>query len=340
MSKTNTVAAPAALTAEDQIQTRMSRDLAKASATLNAQEARYLVDLYYIYQEDRKRNANQELALGTSGEPHSVIAFFTKQNTTLEAQVKRVLDKYTDEHPVGKWLKEIYGIGPVIAAGLLAHIDISQCPTAGHIWRYAGLDPTSEWIGREKAEKLAKEIEEQRGKLTPQELMLAMCSHTNRNPGRTEENLMEDCDGTLIRTKVIAYFAKRPWNASLKTLCWKVGQSFMKFSNNEDCVYGQLYRQRKEYETHRSESGQMAEYAASRVSKVGTQTEAYKAYAAGKLPPGQIDARARRWAVKIFLSHLHQVWYEYHFGKPAPAPYPIAIQGHAHKIEPRQLKVA
>jgi hypothetical protein len=63
---------------------------------------------------------------------------------------------------------------------------------------------------------------------------------------------------------------------------------------------------------------------------VGKSTEAFKHYSAGRLPPGQIDARARRYAVKLFLSHLHEVWYKAHFGKAPPLPYPIAILGHAH----------
>lgn len=44
----------------------------------------------------------------------------------------------------------ITGIGPVIAAGLLAHIDIEKAPTVGHIWRFAGLDPTVTWGRGEK----------------------------------------------------------------------------------------------------------------------------------------------------------------------------------------------
>jgi hypothetical protein len=38
----------------------------------------------------------------------------------------------------------------VLAAGLLAHIEIDKAPTAGGIWRFAGLDPTAIW---EKGQK-------------------------------------------------------------------------------------------------------------------------------------------------------------------------------------------
>ena len=65
---------------------------------------------------------------------------------------------------------------------------------------------------------------------------------------------------------------------------------------------------------------------------IGKNTEAYKWYSQGKLPPAHIQARAKRYAVKIFLSHLFSVWYELDRGKLPPKPYAIAILNHAHEI--------
>lgn len=254
---------------------RMTRDIATAATKLTDDEARYLVDAYYMMQEDRKRAHNQVRALGESAEPNGVMQWLATQSETLELQIKRALDKYTQAHPMGGWMRQVYGIGPVISAGMLAHIDITRAPTAGHIWRYAGLDPTVRW---EKGQR-------------------------------------------------------RPWNARLKVLCWKAGQSFMKFSNQPECYYGRIYRERKAYEIARNDAGTNAEIAATLKERVGKDTEAYQHYSAGKLPPGQIDARARRYAVKLFLSHLQGAWYKQHFGVEPPLPYPIAILGHAHMIE-------
>lgn len=253
---------------------RLQNDIARAATFLSDDEARFLVDYYYIAQEDRKRSTNQQRALQAVREPNAVISWLANQSGTLEKQILRVLDKYTEAHVMGSWMRGIYGIGPVISAGLLAHIDITKAPTVGHIWSFAGLDPRTVW---EKGHK-------------------------------------------------------RPWNAALKTLCWKVGQSFMKFSNHPNCFYGHLYRQRKEYEIKRNDEGGNAEAAAVGAAKVGKTTEAYKYYSVGKLPPAQIDARARRWAVKIFLSHLHAEWYRRHYNTEPPKPFAIAILGHAHEI--------
>ena len=51
------------------------------------------------------------------------------------------------------------------------------------------------------------------------------------------------------------------------------------------------------------------------------------------MPDFNIDARARRYAVKIFLSHLHAVMYWEEYKKAPPKPFAIQHLGHAHEIE-------
>lgn len=256
---------------------RLTRDLATASATLGVSEARYLVDAYYTVQEYRMAAGNQRRALLESGEPHAVLQWLYTQMETLEKQIARALGKWADSQDLGQWAQSIIGIGPVITAGLLAHIDISKAPTAGHIWRYAGLDPTSRW---EKGQK-------------------------------------------------------RPWNADLKVICWKIGESFVKFSGNERDVYGKVYAERKLYEQEHNERGDYAEAARRALERnIGKETDAYKAYSSGKLPPAHIHARAKRYAVKLFLSHYHHVAYELAYNAPPPRPYIIEHGGHTDFVAP------
>ena len=255
---------------------KVSKDIRTASAVMGKQEARYLVDMYYQIQDYRKATANQCRAM--SDEPHEVLEWFLKNAELMEGQIKTALGRYADHDPVGHWMMGICGIGPVIAAGLLAHIDIEKAPTVGHIWNFAGLNPDQTW-----------------------------------NKGE-----------------------KRPWNADLKVLCWKIGQSFVKVSNNPNDVYGKVYKERKEYETAKNEAGEYAEQAKAKLErfKIGKDTEAYKYYSEGKLPPAHIQQRAERYAVKLFLSHLHEVWYKQHYGTEPPKPFAIAQLGHAHYIAP------
>jgi len=289
---------------------RLTKDIKQAASTLSPREARYLVDLYYQMQDNRKRADGQIRAMSTDAEPHATIDWFSNQSSSLESRIKSVLDVYSMSIPIGAWSREIIGIGPVIAAGLIAHIDIARgtkrdkcdcctntvererlikarklkaddtvcsghpVETVGHIWRYAGLDPTMKWEKK----------------------------------------------------------TKRPWNASLKVLCWKIGESFVKVSGHNDDVYGKIYIQRKEYEAARNETGYNRDVALDRAATVSKATDAYKSYSIGKLPPAHIHARAKRYAVKLFLSHWHEAAYRYEFGEDPPLPYPIAILGHAHKI--------
>lgn len=257
---------------------RLTKDIKAAAAILSNDEARFLVDAYYKMQDDRKRGDNQVRALDESHEPNDVLRWLADQSGSLERQVQRALDAYSAANPVGVWARSVVGIGPVIAAGLLAHIDITKAPTVGHIWRFAGLDPTLNWSKGDK----------------------------------------------------------RPWNADLKTLCWKIGESFVKVSGNPEAYYGQIYKQRKDYEQANNDAGTYAAQAAAKLEKfkIGKTTEAYAHYAAGHLPPAHIHARAKRYAVKLFLSHWHEVAYRAHYGCEPPLPYPIAILGHAHKIKP------
>jgi hypothetical protein len=315
-----------------QATTRLSRDMANAAKTLSGKEARYLVDAYYTMQQYRIAAAGQIRSMNETEEPHEVLRWFFTQDETLENQIKRALDMWTDGAHMGRWAKSICGIGPVISAGLLAHIDITKCPTVGHIWRIAGLDPTSKWLGRDKAGTLVKEC-----CATSRPTTEELCSIANLVSRKLDRLVSQagDKDGLITRKSLSSALAKRPWNAGLKTLCaFKLGESFVKVQNNENDVYGKVFVARKKLEQERNEAGAFAEQAKAALSakNYDKTTEAYKAYVEGKLPPAHIHARARRYAVKLFLAHYHAEAYRKHYGQEPPLPYPIAVLGHAHMI--------
>jgi hypothetical protein len=127
---------------------------------------------------------------------------------------------------------------------------------------------------------------------------------------------------------------KRPWNADLKVLCWKIGESFVKVSGRPNSFYGKIYAERKAYEVKRNDDGLNAKTATEIVAsgKYKRKTVAREAYKAGRLPDAHVHARAKRFAVKLFLSHWHAVACERVLHKPAPMPYVIQHLGHAHII--------
>lgn len=129
---------------------------------------------------------------------------------------------------------------------------------------------------------------------------------------------------------------KRPFNADLKVLCWKIGESFVKTKGNPEGWYGHAYDYRKAIEQENNENGLYAEQAAHILAtkKIGKETEAYAAYSQGKLPAGHLHARAKRWAVKLFLSHYHNVAYQIEFGKEPPMIYAVNVLGHSDYVAP------
>jgi hypothetical protein len=277
---------------------RLTRDLRKAAATLTPSQARFCVARYYQIQRMRITTAN--IGRTQAESPNEFINHMADYYTQAEKNIASALDAFAKADPRGKWLLSICGIGPVIAAGLLAHIDVTDRPTAGHVWRFAGLDPNVKW---EKGQK-------------------------------------------------------RPFNANLKVLAWKAGESFVKVQNNDSDVYGKLYAKRKVQEWERNLAGDFA----AQVKKVDKATDAFvwyagcltpdnaRQYLAGAknlaevkgepgtgtpmLPPAHIHSRSTRWAVKLFLSHVHHVFWETATGTPPPKPFALEHMGHVHYIPP------
>jgi hypothetical protein len=309
---------------------KLTKDLKEAAAEMGPHEIRYLVDGYYALQEYRKASGNQLRAAKEAGEPASILEWIFKQSDKLEVRIKMALDKWTDAQAAGKWLKSLVGIGPVLSAGLLANIEIEKAPTAGHIWSFAGLDPSVKWLGREGAQKVVAEIVGKK-KLTAEHI-----EQISRKIHVRSSRLTKDAtkDGKLKRDLLIKSIAKRPWNASLKTLCWKIGDCMVKFHNDPKCFYGHLYAKRKTREVEGNNSGKFKDLAARTLKEKNFRDkDTIKTYESGKLPDGRIDLRARRWAVKILLSHLHEVLYWTKLGKKPPVPYAFTKSEHTHYIE-------
>jgi len=290
-----------------------------------------MVDLYYQIQEFRKAAKNQVRAGDEAAEPNFLIEWLGDEFGAIESMIKKSMDVYTDEHAVGRWAKSIFGVGPVLAGGFLASIDITRAPTAGSIWRYAGVDPTIEFLGKKKAAELVGEILGKSKKVTDEHL-----AKIAGRVGRTADKLRgmaSDETGKVTRTSLTKALAKRPWNGRLKVLTWKFADCVKKHSGNDKCFYGKLYQQYKADLIARNERLEFRVAAEEGARRVGRHTEAYKHYTEGKLPPGHLDARAMRWVGKLFLSHYHAIAYEAHYGEPPPKPYAIAILGHKDMIE-------
>lgn len=324
---------------------KLTQELKQDARGMGREEARFLVDAYYMMQKDRIAAGNQVSAgARQDAPPMPLVTWLNNHLKAIEQRIQGLLGQYAEASPVGQWSLSVCGIGPVISAGLLAHIDIAQAPTVGHIWRFAGVDPTYKWHGKEGGAALVQAaLGRKTGSLSAED-MAALAAAANMRV----ENLLPrftDVHGKPVAhtaANAVNALAKRPWNAGLKTLCWKIGESFVKVSGNDADVYGKVYRERKELEEERNAAGLFADQAAAALEAKNFRrdTTAKQCYEQGILPPGHIHARAKRYAVKLFLAHWHHVAYECHFGVPPPKPYVIEHLGHAHYIGPPGWKTA
>jgi len=264
---------------------QLKMDLKKAASSLSKDEARFLVDTYYLHQKNRIRSFLQVRDLRKADEPAQVLDDLVEVQRQIEDVVKLALDHYTRTGMLNQWARSQTGVGPVIAAGLCGHIDMEIATTPAKIWRFAGLDPTVTWEPRKK----------------------------------------------------------RPWNAALKTLCWKLGDSFVKSQSRKNPTYGRIYVERREYEERRNNDGELADQAEKALAKFASSAGRFRKYLEsgkapdaksapkgywswwhyqqGKLPPAHLLTRASRYAVKVFLAHYWEVGREELTGEAVESCY-------------------
>ena len=354
---------------------RLSKDMKDAARELSIRDARFLVDEYYIWQGARIRSASQQRTHEEAGEPHSLLVWESVAKRRVEGVLKSALGEFARSYAAGQWLQAHCGVADVISAGLLARFDIRKAPTVGHFWRFAGLDPTLKWHGKDKTEKKLKELG-----ITKKEKNLTAdnIAKLSQWSGQHAVRIQSVWDNGFVALKgppakkyrgLEAFFSARPFNMKLKTLCLEyLGGSFNRQKGRDACYYGHLMDVKSKALWSENLSGKFSDTATNDIATVryGKDTSAYafkvgcykpeevmQVIAHGKtadqankgepgsgtpmLPPGQIFYRARRWTVKLFLSHLHHVMHvDYH---QAPPPHPYIFEhpngeDHRHLIEP------
>jgi hypothetical protein len=247
----------------------------------------------FYYTYQELRKGSDNVVRSKDKESNIVIDWLSETNRLMELNAQASFLPFTQKYRVGRWLTSITGIEKVNSACLMAWIDIRKFETVSHLWSYAGLNPNQEW---KKGEQ-------------------------------------------------------RPFNMKLKTLLtFKIGECFIRAMNSKGAYYGPQYAIRKKFEWERNLRGYNDQYIKEHIDKLGKSTDAYKYYAGfygvdgdepkllGKdkgqpmLPPGQIHNRARRWAVKLFVSHLYEVFHEDFYGRKPVDPWIInkELDGHQH----------
>lgn len=133
-----------------------------------------------------------------------------------------------------------------------------------------------------------------------------------------------------------SYLAKPPYNTELKKMMYIVGDMFIKNSGRDKSLYGKIYKQKKLEYIRLNEQGCYAEQAKKILEEknFSKTTSTYKALSEGRLSDAHINARARRYAVKLFISHVFEAMYYAEYRKEPPQTYVIKYMDHHDYIAP------
>lgn len=246
----------------------------------------------------------------------------------LEVEMEHRVEDAVSDLPIMQWLKKVHGIGPRYSGSLAAIVlNIERFRTISAFWAYCGMhlipkclecgkiayhgeerirfcmrQATRRWLIYTTSRKY-KELVEQ-GKAKDEE------TYVEEWVEKTDEQL---CQHELGAFEVQMVAPQRQYfkgllldhNPFAKSTVWKIA--------------GQFVRQGKSYRT-----------------LYELQKARYEKRDKGKISDGQLDLRARRAMVKIFLSHLWEMWRK-SVGLPAGKPWLMAQRGmdfRTHKYIP------
>lgn len=334
---------------------KMNRDVKKSFIQVpSKEEARFLMDIYYQMQARRIALEGQLRSLqqgvdtdveenNQSSKNKTFMEWYLYNTKQMEDQIKAALDIFSDNHYLSRWAKKNIGIGPVISTCLTAQLELKKnedgsCSMhAGNWWSYCGLNNNNRpWIGRVESAKILDQcIKDNDGKLDDQTVW-ALAAKSGWSIEHFSDCKSEST-GNWSKEKLEKKASMIPYNKNLKLVMYKIGHSFTMVKNKGGSLYGRLLKERLDYENRKNENGDYANQATEILAKknIGKNTDAYKAYSQGKLPPAHIIQRCERYVTKLFISHLFEAAYYNEYGEMPPQPYVLKFcEGHVDYIGP------
>jgi hypothetical protein len=218
---------------------------------------------------------------GTTSGPVPVLGEAYRRQWNEERDLLRLMSEQLARHPAWPWLERVRGMGPSLAARLLARLEIERAPTPSSFWSYCGLATVAAEVFR-CAE-------------CGYELSLPSGRHVRM--GHRAPVTGEPCSGALAAAgagvrRVAQPRPTRgesaPYDREAKKLCYLIGISFV--------------RQGDAYKRYYDE--QRARLDAAKPDWI----------------PRRRHLTALRMTEKLFLAHLWLVWREA-LGLPITAPY-------------------
>jgi hypothetical protein len=256
----------------------------------------------------------------------------------LRNSISTFLGIWVENYPTAKYFKDnIGGVGPVIAAGLAAYIDIDKCKNHySSLWKFAGQNPNS----RPPIQKIADEIiqealdkfEHKHGDnpARPHEDHMRYIASKIERPYKKFAKMCSTTKGKTTWPKLYTAMKRPQYSIPLRRICLSLGNDIIKHKS----IYQDLFRERYMKEYKKNENGDYAKVARKclRDFNHDKRKQAYKCYIQGKLPDGHLRNRAKRWSVKVLLAHYYMIEYYIRHGKAPPDVYALDVLNGKRKI--------
>lgn len=121
----------------------VNKDFASAAKRMPEKEVKYLVSMYYTCQNMRIAVAGRLRMLGE--ESNELLGIFLGQFEEVEKDIQAALDVYTDNNSIGNRFRQVKGIGPVLTAGWLAHVNVHIAGNCAKVLSFGGYNPNMVW---------------------------------------------------------------------------------------------------------------------------------------------------------------------------------------------------
>lgn len=304
--------------AEEKVENEVSDELD------NKQYVKLMTTTLYDVQELRKAAGNRVDDFGRKkGKAHKELAdelsvLIGNTLNKLETEMENRVSKAVEDMPIMIWLRKIHGIGPRYSGSLAAIvIDIERFRTISAFWAYCGMHVIPvcmkcnkiAYSGSERIRFCMRQADRRWSIYTTSKdyedkLKKGIARDEEEFKSewieKTDEQLCQHEQGTTEVERVAPQrkFFKNlllDHNPFAKSTAWKIA--------------GQFVRQGKFYRT-----------------QYEMQKARYEERDKGKISDGQLDLRARRAMIKLFLSHMWEMWRK-SIGLPAGEPWLMAQRG-------------
>jgi hypothetical protein len=240
-----------------------------------------------------------EIRSGESDGPVPILGRTYRRHAEAERDLRRAMLTALADHPAWPWMARVKGIGPTLAARLLARLDVAKAPSPSSFWSYCGLAtvPGIEYrcvvCGLRSSFPTRYRVRGPHNDPRSQQ----------RCPGQLEAVRGPD-DGVRVAQPKPAAGERACYDQLAKKICYLIGVSFLRSGS----AYERFYRRER--------------------AKLGRERPGWS--------DGRLHFAALRKMEKLFLAHLWVVWRE-GLGLPATTPYAHAILRHEEYLPPEAM---